>query len=97
LRRKVALTAALAESPEPPALRLHPGLTESYRAKVSDLAAALAAPSLQVQATEALRGLISEARLVPDAAAPDGHQIELVGDLAAILALQEGETQKAAR
>ncbi|WP_128253113.1 hypothetical protein [Falsirhodobacter deserti] len=94
---KARLSSELAEAPKPPALRLHPGLAESYRAKVADLASALSNPAIQLQATEALRGLISEARLLPDTNAPDGHHIELVGDLASILALQEVQTQKAPR
>ena len=94
---KSRLCSELAQTPAPPALRLHPALTERFRAKVADLAASLADPSIQPQATEALRALISEARLIPDPKARDGHHIELVGDLAAILALDEGETQKAPR
>jgi len=49
---------------------------------------------VQVQAAEAMRSLISEVRLVPDVKARDGHHIELVGDLASILSLQEGERRK---
>jgi len=91
---KARLSSELAQAPEPPALRLNPGLAESYRAKVADLASALFNPEIQLQASETFRGLISEVRRVPDADARDGHHIELVGDLASILALQEAGMQK---
>ncbi|BAQ70803.1 DNA resolvase [Rhodovulum sulfidophilum] len=76
-------------------LRLHPGLAESYRAKVAGLASALSDPELQLQANETFRGLISEVRRVSDAEARDGHHIELARDLSSILSLREGGTQKA--
>ena len=94
---KARLTSNLAHTPEPPALRLHPGLAGSYRAKIANLASSLSNPTIQLQAMEALRDLISEVRLVPDTNAEDGHHIELVGDLASILALQEAGTPKAPR
>lgn len=62
-----------------------------------DLASALSNPEIQLQASETLRGLISEVRLMPAADARDGHHIELVGDLASILALQEAGMQKTPR
>lgn len=45
----------LIENPEPPALRLHPSLTDLYREKIADLAAALSDPAVRLQAIEALR------------------------------------------
>ncbi|MFC3183280.1 recombinase family protein [Cypionkella sinensis] len=84
---KQALTRFLEISPEPPALRLHPRMSDLYRQKIADLAAALNSPSLKLQATALLRGLVTEVRLVPELDAPGGHQIELVGDLAGILGL----------
>ncbi|MCE8438555.1 hypothetical protein [Rhodovulum sulfidophilum] len=92
---RTRLASYLARPPEPPMLRLHPGLAESYRAKVADLASALSDPEIQLQASETSRGLILEMRLVPDAGAQDGLHIELVGDLSSILSLQEGGKQKA--
>ena len=86
--RKAELTALLAERPEEP-LRLHPGLSEVYRAKVADLVSALNAEDTRPEATELLRGLLSEIRLIPEG---DGLALELIGELAALLAL--GEAQK---
>jgi site-specific DNA recombinase len=44
---------------------------------------------VKLEATEALRGLVSEIRMIPDAEARGGHRIELFGELAAILSLSE--------
>ena len=96
-KEKAELTAFLADRPEPPALRLHPRLSDLYREKIASLADALNQPELKPQATEILRGLISEVRMVPDRAAPGFHHIELVGDLAGILALSGPDTTKPPR
>ncbi|MEO9629637.1 MAG: recombinase family protein [Sulfitobacter sp.] len=93
---KQALTTALEQSPEPPALRLHPSLSDHYRSKIRNLSSALQDPDLKTEATEALRGLISEVRMVPDENAPNGHHIELAGELAGILALADTETTRPA-
>ncbi len=85
------------ESPEPPALRLHPSLSDLYRSKIRNLSSALQDPDLKMEATEALRGLISEIRMMPHENAPNGHHIELAGELAGILALGEAETTKPAQ
>jgi hypothetical protein len=74
---KRRLGTYLEQSPKPPALRLHPSLSELYRTKILNLASTLRDPDLKSEATEALRGLISEIRLVPDVRAPNGHLIEL--------------------
>lgn len=89
---KRKLDAFLAQGPAPPALRLHPSLSEAYRSKIRNLSSALQDPCLKTEASEALRGLISEIRMMPYASAPNGHHIELSGELAAILALGEPET-----
>ncbi|WP_229582893.1 recombinase family protein [Paracoccus sp. S-4012] len=94
---RTRLLDELAENPEPPALRLHPSLTELYREKITDLAAALSDPAVKLQAIETLRSLISEIRMIPDALAPGGHRIELVGELAAILALEGADMTKPSR
>ena len=91
---KPGLTRFLATSPEPPALRLHPRMADLYREKIADLAEALDQPELKPQATELLRGLISEVRMVPAPGIPGGHQIELVGELAGILNLSEADMTK---
>lgn len=88
--RKVELTKMLAETPEPPALRLHPSLRDRYREEIGRLADALQHPSTRPVATGILRGLIREIRMVPEADAPGGHHVELVGELAGILGLAEG-------
>ena len=49
-------------------------------------------PSTRPVATGILRGLIREIWMVPAAAAPGGHHVELVGELAGILGLTEGQT-----
>jgi len=77
-------------------LRLHPSLSDLYRTKIRNLSSALQDPDLKMEATEALRGLISEIRMVPDADAPNGHHIELAGELAGILALGEVQTTRPA-
>ena len=89
---KARLSSQLADTPEPPALRLHPRLTDCYTQKISNLSAALSDPSVKLEATEALRGLVSEIRMIPDADARSGHRMELVGELVGILSLAEGHT-----
>lgn len=87
--RKRRLKQAQPQVPEPP--RLHPGLAELYRRKVADLRAALNEDALKVEAAERLRSLLSAIRMIPE----NGQlQIELVGELAAILALGEAGMQK---
>ncbi|MFD2854095.1 recombinase family protein [Seohaeicola zhoushanensis] len=70
---------------EPPVL-LHPGLSDIYREKVRGLTAALNEPTLRPEATEMIRSLLSEIRLVPEG---DTLAIELVGELAGLLALDQ--------
>ena len=88
---KATLQRSLEHSPEPLTLRLHPSLSDLYRSKIRNLASALQEPGLKMEATEALRGLISEVRMIPDAYALNGHRIALAGELAGLLSL--GETQ----
>jgi site-specific DNA recombinase len=78
--RLIELTRDQAE--EPP--MLHPGLAEVYRRKVEKLTEALNKEDLRAEAAESLRSMIQAIRLVPE----DGElAIELVGELAGILAL----------
>ncbi len=70
-------------SDEPPVL-LHPGLSDVYREQVANLTTALHDPSSQAEATSIIRGLLSEIRLIPDYGT---YTIELVGELAGLLAL----------
>ena len=67
-----------------------------YRQKIGDLVNALSDPAVRVQAAEAMRSLISEIRMIPAPNAPDGHRIELSGDLAGILRLGGLDTTKRA-
>ena len=88
--RKALLTHELAGQEEVP-LRLHPGLSGVYRQKVSDLTAALNAEGTKAEAAELLRGMLSAIRLIPE----DGSlAIELVGELASIMALGEARQDK---
>ena len=81
--RKAALEKALSEAPAT-APALHPAMAEVYRQRVERLHAELNRPDVRAQAIEILRSLIEEIRLV----AENGRlEIEVVGDLAGILAL----------
>ena len=85
-RRKQSVEIDLASLPDETPLRFHPSAAAIYRDKVADLTAALNADeTTRVEATEILRSLISAVRLTPDDG--NGFTIELVGELAAILAL----------
>ena len=95
--RKGQLTAFLEDSPETPALRLHPRLSDLYREKIADLTAALNQPTLKPEATQILRSLVSEVRMVPDPDALAGHHIELIGELAGILALSDTDMRQPPR
>jgi hypothetical protein len=84
--RKEGLPAALAKAPDP-LPRLHPNLAEIYRQRAAELHESLNRPEARAEAAELLRGLIEAIRLVPE----QGRlEIELSGDLAAILGLCEG-------
>ena len=68
-------------------ITLHPGLSDIYARKVANLAEALNAEDTKTEAADILRGLIDKLILTPDATAPNGHKIELFGELGAILSL----------
>ena len=89
--RKKELIPEIAQAP-PPAPRLHPNLAEIYRRKVACLREELNRDQLRAEAADALRSLISEIRLVPER---DHLDIELSGDLAAILSLAAGKKKPA--
>ena len=84
---KTRLSAQLSELPEPEPVALHPGLADTYAQRVADLVTALNAEDTRPEAADILRGLIEKIILTPDAAAPNGHAIELFGELGAILSL----------
>ncbi|HVS08810.1 MAG TPA: recombinase family protein [Planctomycetota bacterium] len=86
--RQTELRARMEEAPAEPAIALHPGLVEVYRRRVGELSVSLNDPALRQEAAEALRGLVERIVLLP----VDGAlQIELVGELAGILALGKGK------
>ncbi|WP_425044986.1 recombinase family protein [Primorskyibacter sp. S87] len=87
--RKAALETELANTkPEQPVL-LHPGLVGLYRDKVANLSASLNVPETKIEATAIIRSLLSEIRLIPERGT---LAIELVGELAGLLALGQTKT-----
>ena len=84
---KARLKAQLADVPEPEPVAIHPGLADTYVRTIADLATALNADDTRHEAADILRGLIEKIMLTPDLTAPNGHSIELFGELGAILAL----------
>ena len=78
--RRIDLLRQL-ESTPPPMPRLHPNLAELYRQKVMNLAEALNEEHTRPEATECIRHLIEEVRLVPQSGR---LQVELYGELAAL-------------
>ena len=89
--RRDEIERQLATGSQAPPL-LHPVMADLYRQKVTKLAEALERPESRSEATEAIRGLIDEIRLVPADAA---LRMELKGNLAAMLgAAQALETEE---
>ena len=80
---KTALTSKLEIVPLPKP-RLHPNLARIYRDKIENLIAALNSTDMVSEAAEAIRSLITAVRLVP---VQDQLEIELYGELAALLSL----------
>jgi hypothetical protein len=76
----------------PPVLpRLHPNLSLLYKDKITNLIEALNAPETIAEANGAVRQLIESVRLVPRG---ESLQIELYGELAALLKLSEDPKTK---
>ena len=71
---------------------MHPGLSDIYRSKVADLTTALNDEACRSEAAQMLRVFLPGVRLIPET---DGHSIELVGELAAIMALGDAKTTNA--
>jgi len=86
---KSALEVTLTDMEEESPVRLHPGLSGLYREKVANLTEALNHPNMRTAAANQIRGLVSEIRMVPEG---NSFQIELVGDLAGLMALS-GKTK----
>ncbi|MFC0280508.1 zinc ribbon domain-containing protein, partial [Falsigemmobacter intermedius] len=91
---KARLTAELADQPEPPALRLHPSMAARYSEEVERLSAALYDQGLRFEASNILRSLIDEIRMIPDPITPAKHDIELIGHLAGILHLMDANNKR---
>jgi site-specific DNA recombinase len=85
-RRQDKLKELIAQTP-PPAPRLHPKLSEVYRATVASLHAALNDPEARSEAAEILRGLIERITVRENGA---GHEVELTGDIVKLLTLPGG-------
>ena len=81
--RKLELEQRVSKAPAP-IPRLHPSLADLYRRKVDNLHEALSREDTRVEATEAIRALIDEIRLVPEGGE---LKIELFGELAALIGL----------
>ena len=92
--RKTELDTKLAAVPEAEPILLHPALAQVYGAKIAALADSLNNEATKSEAIVLLRGLVTEVRMIPETTAPNGHIIELQGDLAAILALSDPQMQK---
>jgi len=71
--------------------RLHPRLADLYREKVARLRDELYRNDIRTEAAEVIRDLIQEIRLVPE---NDRLEIDLLGDLAAILAFGNGSPRR---
>ena len=81
--RKAALEKALSDAP-PAAPALHSSMADLYQDRIARLHAELNRPDVRAHAAGILRSLIEEMRLVRE----NGRlEIEVVGDLAGILAL----------
>ena len=68
-----------------------------YRTKITALSDSLNDEASRSEASELLRGLVSEVRLHVDQDAEDGHVIELYGELGATLELAGPRTQNTRR
>ncbi len=90
-RRRLALESE-ASAAATPAPRLHPNLAETYRRKVAHLSEAQAAENA-VEARELVRGLVESITVSPEG---EHRRIEVRGELAAILALSSGASNRMA-
>ena len=76
----------VAASPAPDPILIHPSMAVTYRERVAALIAGLGRSAEMPAAKEALRALVDRIVLIP-AAGRTGVEIELEGDLAALLRL----------
>ena len=86
------LDRELAAQPAPMPV-LHPNLAELYRQQVESLAETFKDPNFDTEALEILRSLIDRVSVTP---AGDGFEIELTGEIAAMVELAHGANNKKA-
>jgi site-specific DNA recombinase len=84
LETEVACLQAAASAPAPSAVRLHPGLADNYRRKVTALGEALKDAGQRDPAVSGLRDLIARVEVRHDGG---GWMVELQGELEALVAL----------
>ncbi|SHK44480.1 Site-specific DNA recombinase [Shimia gijangensis] len=89
--QKARLENDLRSSERDTPVLLHPGLADVYKEHVANLTEALNDPSAKAEATSIIRGLLSEIRLIPEG---DALAIELVGELAGLLALGMSQNEE---
>ncbi|WP_455184768.1 zinc ribbon domain-containing protein [Azospirillum palustre] len=96
LEKKVGSLEAALASPPPPPVPLPDNLAALYRERIADLAATLEAPDHRIEARDRLRPLIERVAVRFSTAGTPGVEIELEGDLVALLSLGLGaNAQKA--
>ena len=95
--RKKELSVELSAIPNKEPILLHPSLAQVYAEKIHDLADSFYEKNTRPQAIELLRSLLSEVRLHPNENAPDCHDFELYGELAAILAFSASKNDEPRR
>ncbi|MCE0505385.1 recombinase family protein, partial [Roseivivax sp. GX 12232] len=82
--RRNELEAMIADAFDENPVLLHPGLPDRYREEVSLLTETLNAETTKAEAMTIIRSLLLDIRMIPD---DDALSVELVGELAGILAL----------
>ncbi len=95
--RRKDLERQLSTSPAPDPIRIHPGMAQTYRARISQLIAGLSEAERMDEAKEALRALIEKVELVPfsteeSQTGKPGLAIHLHGALASLLRLACGQS-----
>ena len=88
--QRTEMESKLEEAPVA-APRLHPNIPAIYQGKIASLMDALNTPDTITQANEAIRQLIEKVRLVPEG---NTLNIELFGELAALISLGTGPNDK---
>ena len=92
--RQEEIERDLAAAPEAAKPLIHPNMAALYRRKVSEIETLLAEPASRDKAMQTIRSLIDRIVLTPVAGE---LQIELMGELAAILTLCQDSKKPAAR